>query len=198
MTRMAPKPTEYARRAPEPAATTAVLRWRIGRNGSLVLSVGRIADDIGHYIGHDIGHEAGHDASHDLAHHIEQSAGAGFGSLPVRVELHHGLPAARAASASLSASPSAPPSVSEVVSGRAHGSIDRSDEGCEQRLAITLFRDASPVRAELSLVERADGSPIALTDLPAQLGLRGGTYKLDEGSVQRFATAVRALLLESR
>ncbi|MCX5650978.1 MAG: hypothetical protein NTU45_06250 [Planctomycetota bacterium] len=195
---MAPKPTEYARRAPEPAATTAVLRWRIGRNGSLVLSVGRIADDIGHYIGHDIGHEAGHDASHDLAHHIEQSAGAGFGSLPVRVELHHGLPAARAASASLSASPSAPPSVSEVVSGRAHGSIDRSDEGCEQRLAITLFRDASPVRAELSLVERADGSPIALTDLPAQLGLRGGTYKLDEGSVQRFATAVRALLLESR
>jgi hypothetical protein len=84
------------------------------------------------------------------------------------------------------------------VSGRAHGSIDRSDEGCEQRLAITLFRDASPVRAELSLVERANGSPIALTDLPAQLGLRGGTYKLDEGSVQRFATAVRALLLESR
>ncbi len=194
MTRMAPKPTEYARRAPEPAATTAVLRWRIGRNGSLVLSVGRIADDIGH----DAGHDASHDASHDLAHHIEQSAGAGFGSLPVRVELHHGLPAARAANASLSASPSAPPSVSEVVSGRAHGSIDRSDEGCEQRLAITLFRDASPVRAELSLVERADGSPIALTDLPAQLGLRGGTYKLDEGSVQRFATAVRALLLESR
>lgn len=194
MTRMAPKPTEYARRALEPAATTAVLRWRIGRNGSLVLSVGRIADDIGH------------DAGHDIAHHIEQSAGAGFGSLPVRVELHHGLPAARAAnaspSASLSASPSASPSVSpsasEVVSGRAHGSIDRSDEGCEQRLAITLFRDASPVRAELSLVERADGSPIALTDLPAQLGLRGGTYKLDEGSVQRFATAVRALLLESR
>ena len=84
------------------------------------------------------------------------------------------------------------------MSGRAHGSIDRSDEGCEQRLAIVLFRDASPVRAELSLVERADGSPIALTDLPAQLGLRGGTYKLDEGSVQRFATAVRALLLESR
>lgn len=186
MTRMAPKPTEYARRAPEPAATTAVLRWRIGRNGSLVLSVGRIADDIGH------------DAGHDIAHHIEQSAGAGFGSLPVRVELHHGLPAARAANASLSASPLVPPSVSEVVSGRAHGSIDRSDEGCEQRLAIVLFRDASPVRAELSLVERADGSPIALTDLPAQLGLRGGTYKLDEGSVQRFATAVRALLLESR
>ena len=194
MTRMAPKPTEYARRAPEPAATTAVLRWRIGRNGSLVLSVGRIADDIGHDIGHDSAHDSAHDSEHDIHRHIEQSAGASFGSLPVRVELHHGLPAARAANAS----PSASPSASEVVSGRAHGSIDRSDEGCEQHLAITLFRDASPVRAELSLVERADGSPIALTDLPAQLGLRGGTYKLDEGSVQRFATAVRALLLESR
>ena len=186
MTRMAPKPTEYARRAIDRAATTAVLRWRIGRNGSLVLSVGRIADDIGH--------DSAHDSEHDIHRHIEQSAGASFGSLPVRVELHHGLPAARAANAS----PSASPSASEVVSGRAHGSIDRSDEGCEQHLAITLFRDASPVRAELSLVERADGSPIALTDLPAQLGLRGGTYKLDEGSVQRFATAVRALLLESR
>ena len=194
MTRMAPKPTEYARRAPEPAATTAVLRWRIGRNGSLVLSVGRIADDIGHDIGHDSAHDSAHDSEHDIHRHIEQSAGASFGSLPVRVELHHGLPAARAANAS----PSASPSASEVVSGRAHVSIDSSDEGREQRLAITLFRDASPVRAELSLVERADGSPIALTDLPAQLGLRGGTYKLDEGSVQRFATAVRALLLESR
>ena len=77
-------------------------------------------------------------------------------------------------------------------------SIDSSDEGCEQHLAIALFRDASPVRAALSLVERANGSPITLTDLPAQLGLRGGTYKLDEGSIQRFATALRALLLESR
>jgi hypothetical protein len=186
MTRMAPKPTEYARRAIDRAATTAVLRWRIGRNGSLVLSVGRIADDIGH------------DISHDISHDIEQSAGASFGSLPVRVELHHGLPAARAASAFPAASPSASPSASEVVSGRAHVSIDSSDEGREQHLAIALFRDASPVRAELSLVERANGSPITLTDLPAQLGLRGGTYKLDEGSIQRFATALRALLLESR
>ena len=190
MTRMAPKPTEYARRAIDRAATTAVLRWRIGRNGSLVLSVGRIADDIGH--------DVGHDSEHDIHRHIEQSAGASFGSLPVRVELHHGLPAARAANASPAASPSASPSASEVVSGRAHASIDSSDEGREQHLAIALFRDASPVRAELSLVERANGSPITLTDLPAQLGLRGGTYKLDEGSIQRFATALRALLLESR
>jgi len=190
MTRMAPKPTEYARRAIDRAATTAVLRWRIGRNGSLVLSVGRIADDIGH--------DVGHDSEHDIHRHIEQSAGASFGSLPVRVELHHGLPAARAANASPAASPSASPSASEVVSGRAHVSIDSSDEGREQHLAIALFRDASPVRAELSLVERANGSPITLTDLPAQLGLRGGTYKLDEGSIQRFATALRALLLESR
>lgn len=198
MTRMAPKPTEYARRATDPAATTAVLRWRIGRNGSLVLSVGRIADDIGHDInhdsGHDINHDINHDSEHDIHRHIEQSAGASSGSLPVRVELHHGLPAARAANAS----PSASPSASEVVSGRAHASIDSSDEGREQHLAIALFRDASPVRAELSLVERAAGSPIALTDLPAQLGLRGGTYKLDEGSVQRFAAALRALLRESR
>lgn len=182
MTRMAPKPTEYARRAIDRAATTAVLRWRVGRNGSLVLSVGRIADD----------------SEHDIHRHIEQSAGASFGSLPVRVELHHGLPAARAASAFPAASPSASPSASEVVSGRAHVSTDSSDEGREQHLAIALFRDASPVRAELSLVERANGSPITLTDLPAQLGLRGGTYKLDEGSIQRFATALRALLLESR
>ena len=182
MTRMAPKPTEYARRAIDRAATTAVLRWRVGRNGSLVLSVGRIADD------------SEHDSEHDIHRHIEQSAGASFGSLPVRVELHHGLPAARAASAF----PSASPSASEVVSGRAHVSTDSSDEGREQHLAIALFRDASPVRAELSLVERANGSPITLTDLPAQLGLRGGTYKLDEGSIQRFATALRALLLESR
>ena len=179
MTRMAPKPTEYARRAIDRAATTAVLRWRVGRNGSLVLSVGRIADD------------SEHDSEHDIHRHIEQSAGASFGSLPVRVELHHGLPAARAASAF----PSASPSASEVVSGRAHVSTDSSDEGREQHLAIALFRDASPVRAELSLVERANGSPITLTDLPAQLGLRGGTYKLDEGSIQRFATALRALLL---
>ena len=194
MTRMAPKPTEYARRAIDRAATTAVLRWRIGRNGSLVLSVGRIADDIGHDVGHDSAHDSEHDSEHDIHRHIEQSAGASFGSLPVRVELHHGLPAARAASAS----PAASPSASEVVSGRAHVSIDSSDEGREQHLAIALFRDASPVRAELSLVERANGSPITLTDLPAQLGLRGGTYKLDEGSIQRFATALRALLLESR
>ena len=194
MTRMAPKPTEYARRAIDRAATTAVLRWRIGRNGSLVLSVGRIADDISHDVGHDSAHDSEHDSEHDIHRHIEQSAGAGFGSLPVRVELHHGLPAARAASAF----PSASPSASEVVSGRAHVSIDSSDEGREQHLAIALFRDASPVRAELSLVERANGSPITLTDLPAQLGLRGGTYKLDEGSIQRFATALRALFLESR
>jgi hypothetical protein len=191
---MAPKPTEYARRAIDRAATTAVLRWRIGRNGSLVLSVGRIADDISHDVGHDSAHDSEHDSEHDIHRHIEQSAGASFGSLPVRVELHHGLPAARAASAS----PAASPSASEVVSGRAHVSIDSSDEGREQHLAIALFRDASPVRAELSLVERANGSPITLTDLPAQLGLRGGTYKLDEGSIQRFATALRALLLESR
>jgi len=198
MTRMAPKPTEYARRAIDRAATTAVLRWRIGRNGSLLLSVGRIADDIGHDVGHDSAHDSAHDSDHDIHRHIEQSAGASFGSLPVRVELHHGLPAARAASAFPAASPSASPSASEVVSGRAHASIDSSDEGREQRLAIALFRDASPVWAELSLVERANGSPITLTDLPAQLGLRGGTYKLDEGSIQRFATALRALLLESR
>ncbi len=190
MTRMAPKPTEYARRAIDRAATTAVLRWRVGRNGSLVLSVGRIADDSAH----DSEHDSAHDSEHDIHRHIEQLAGTSFGSLPVRVELHHGLPAARAASAF----PSASPSASEVVSGRAHVSTDSSDEGREQHLAIALFRDASPVRAELSLVERANGSPITLTDLPAQLGLRGGTYKLDEGSIQRFATALRALLLESR
>ncbi|MEY3143619.1 MAG: hypothetical protein RLY21_2112 [Planctomycetota bacterium] len=166
MTRMAPKPAEYARRTTDPAAASASLRWRIGRNGSLTVTVGRIVDDI------------------------EQHGDGDSGSLAVRIELHRGLAAARAMPA--------PEAASEVVSGRANPVGDSLEEASEQRLSIALFRGASPVRAELAVVERGSAPPVVLTDLPAQLGLRGGTYSLDAGTIAAFAATLHALLGETR
>ncbi|MFN5497687.1 MAG: hypothetical protein ACK5C3_14070, partial [bacterium] len=78
------------------------------------------------------------------------------------------------------------------------GSAQASVTGDEYHLALRLERGDEPVVAEIALVRRG-GCPdardtdareadaretdvrgtIVLTDLPARLGLRGGTYLLD-------------------
>jgi len=63
-------------------------------------------------------------------------------------------------------------------------------EGCEFRMAAAIAAEASEwtLHAEagagspaftLACVARAGGAPLIITDLPARLGLVGGTYELE-------------------
>lgn len=85
---------------------------------------------------------------------------------------------------------------SASVSMQLCGSAQASVTGDEYHLALRLERGDEPVVAEIALVRRG-GCPdaretdardtdargtIVLTDLPARLGLRGGTYLLDPAS----------------
>lgn len=172
MTRMAPKPTDYARRTADAVAT---LRWRIARKGSLVLTISR-ADD-------------------ELAAHAPDCHGA----LAVRVEIHRcPLVALRM--------PATTQPASEVLSGRAIASAIHADgsnahgreEMSEHTVELALCRGDAMVASTLTLVSRAGATPLALTDLPLALGLRGGTYALDASLVERFAASLRALISEDR
>jgi hypothetical protein len=66
----------------------------------------------------------------------------------------------------------------------------RTPEGSEIRMAAAITAQPSEwtLRAEasagspaftLACVDRAGGAPLIITDLPARLGLAGGTYELD-------------------
>ena len=72
---------------------------------------------------------------------------------------------------------------STVVSMQLCGSAHASLIGDEHHLALRFERGDEPVVAEIGLIRR-DGCPdvLVLTDLPARLGLRGGTYLLDPAS----------------
>lgn len=181
MTRMAPKPTDYARRASEPVASAAapsiaVLRWRIGRSGSLVLSVGRFDDEV-----------------------TDADACAASDTLRARIEIRRcPLAMSKAMSQPLSAPTSRALPVndagSEVLSGRVHATGDR----LEHQLELSLCRGESMIGSTLSLVERPSAAPLVLTDLPIALGLRGGTYRLEEALLESFASTLRGLMHDAR
>ena len=168
MTRMAPKPTGYTRRAAEssPPDATATLRWRTGRNGLLACTVGRLHDDA-----------------------VSGDSGVAD-RLSVRVEWRRGtLGALRTAPLGQGSEPT-----TEVLSGRAQTSV--GDAGCT--ISIALCRGQSVVEASLALVQRDGADPLVLTDLPVRLGLRGGTYVLEKASAASFAEALGRILEASR
>jgi hypothetical protein len=66
------------------------------------------------------------------------------------------------------------------------GSAQAAVTGDEYHLALRLERGDEPVVAEIALVRRGGcqdaRETLVLTNLPARLGLRGGTYLLDPAS----------------
>lgn len=144
---MAPKPTggsaAYERRAASSGHTAqAALLWRVGRTGSLRLSL-----------------RANEAATGLLAE--------------VQFEAHRD------------------PRLSESfgLTGTATVSID----GGERRISLLLRRETGNVTAEACLLRHGSRAEVLLlTDLPARIGLRGGTYLLDPRSVEPFLEALEA------
>ena len=203
MTRMAPKPgaayrTQSAtpstpadfREAQRPALPCAAparagaqslqltVRWRIGRNGSLVLALEpsgcsvRVAITLT-----PDGDRRG------LAREV-MSRGNGFGGDFRRAEL--------------SAQALRYNGQGEIV--RAAGEwtiatsfarqpdVDLHHAGFSESVAPAEFT------ARLSVIEIASGDrPLILTDLPSRIGLAGGTYALDESKASAFCEALRSL-----
>ncbi|MGA1223586.1 MAG: hypothetical protein ACO31E_03350 [Phycisphaerales bacterium] len=112
------------------AITRVVIRWRLGRTGSMVLSLARGSDDQ-----------------------------AGFRGELIR-------------------------SGTESVAIAATALEDRGET------SIRLEAEHAAWRASLCIVRRgadfghSEGSPLILTDLPARIGLRGGTYGLESVTVE--------------
>ena len=82
---------------------------------------------------------------------------------------------------------------STVVSMQLCGSARGSLFGDEYHLELRFERGDEPIVAGLGLVRRGGGADVlVLTDLPARLGLRGGTYLIDPASSARFRDALTA------
>lgn len=207
MTRMAPKPGAAYRAQPATPSTTAdacdaqrpapqraaparagaqsvqlTVRWRIGRNGSLVLALEpsgcsvRVAITLT-----PDGDRRG------LAREV-MSRGNGFGGDFRRAQ------------------PSAQPSA-QVLRYTGQGEIVRA--AGEWTIATSFTRQpdvdlhhggfsesVAPAEftARLSVIEIASGDrPLILTDLPSRIGLAGGTYALDESKASAFCEALRSL-----
>ena len=193
MTRMAPRPGSYARATPasvgyplgtsskesqptdpstRPAASEGELRWRIGRLGSLCLKVV---------------------TPHDGAlcpHRPADSPRPPLSNPSARVIITIRSPQVGKRSESWRAP-------SETCDRSFEGRAFLAQTGGETVLELVWPSKEGDRRASVVLVlrERA-GSILALTDLPAALGLRGGTYALAESSLRPFAEFVQLCLAE--
>lgn len=161
MTRMAPKPTVYARTAQSRASACAEIRWRVARTGTLVLVLEPLS--------------TGADGALELA---------------VAASLEFAGPNARhdgAADGRMSVRPFGQP-----LTGR--GRLSSPDGEATISVELDTSADAC-ISAAIVLLERPEtGEILGLTDFPARLGLRGGTYVLDAGSVRQALGALRGFV----
>lgn len=189
MTRMAPKPEPKTLPKQPPAAsqrglsdsargapTTAVSRlaWRLGRSGSLVLELSR---DDGWIDAH--GSDAVRLCARVTLAEPAEASRASMGLAPVK-------PAESGGHAWAVAKAVQP----KLFEGSALLSV-RPDE---LHLEVVVPRGGHAVTGSVTVVlTQPDAAPVVLADLPARLGLRGGTYVLVDGCARSFADDLRGL-----
>jgi hypothetical protein len=208
MTRMAPKPGAAYRTQPAASAmhadasdaqrapsmrTSAVssaaqstqltLRWRVGRNGSLVLAL----EPAGATLRVAISLTPDTDRrglARDVMSRASEPGGEARGTVPAAQALHY---------------------VGDADVVRAAGEwtivtrLSRRPDADPHRAELGDSPAPAEFAARLSVIESAveiesGRRPLILTDLPGKIGLAGGTYALDEGRAALFCEALDGAL----